>query len=94
MKKKKFSESQIITVLKEYGAGVPAVELVRKYGIGESTIYAWQAKYGDMELSELKCLRQLEDENTRLQEFLVYEQDWQIIKSSISQKLKLILYSH
>ena len=65
MKKKKFSESQIITVLKEYGAGVPAVELARKYGIVESTIYAWQTKYGDMELSELKRLRQL-DENTRL----------------------------
>ncbi|WP_081441657.1 transposase [Rickettsiella grylli] len=46
MKKKKFSESQIITVLKEYGTGVPAVELARKYGIGESTIYTWQTKYG------------------------------------------------
>ena len=66
MKKKKFSESQIITVLKGYGAGVPAAELARKYGIGESTIYTWQTKYGDMELSELKRLRQLEDENTRL----------------------------
>lgn len=87
MKKKKFSESQIITVLKEYGAGVPAVELARKYGIGESTIYTWQTKYGDMELSELKRLRQLEDENTRLKKmYATLSMDHELLKEVLEKK--------
>lgn len=53
-------------MLKEHEAGISAVNLSRKYGIGESTIYAWNSKYAGIEGSELKRLRQLEDENSRL----------------------------
>lgn len=92
MKKKKFSESQILNVLKEYAAGVSAVDLSRKYGIGESTIYAWSAKYGDMELSELKRLRQLEDENNRLKKmYATLSMDNELLKEVLEKKLNVDL---
>ena len=87
MKKKKFSESQIITVLKEYTAGVSTVELARKYGIGESTIYAWNTKYADMELSDLKRLKQLEDENNRLKRmYATLSMDHELLKEILEKK--------
>lgn len=66
MKKKRFTEVQIVNILKAYEAGTSAMELSRKHGIGESTIYAWKAKYAGMSASDLKRLRQLEEENNRL----------------------------
>jgi putative transposase len=66
MKKNRFSEGQILTVLKEGEAGVPIDELCRKYGIVHSTYYKWKAKYGGVELSELQRLKRLEEENCRL----------------------------
>jgi putative transposase len=66
MKKSRFNESQIIGILKEAAAGAKLGELVRKHGISEQTYYRWKAKYGGMEVSEARRLRQLEDENGRL----------------------------
>lgn len=70
MKKQRFTEEQIIAVLKEQEAGAKAVDLCRKHGISEATFYNWKAKYGGMEVSEAKRLKALEDENTRLKKLL------------------------
>jgi putative transposase len=66
MKKSRFNETQIIGILKEAAAGVKLGELVRKHGISEQTYYRWKAKYGGMDVSEARRLKQLEDENGRL----------------------------
>jgi putative transposase len=66
MSKKRYSEEQIIKVLKEVEAGSPVAELCRKYGISEPTVYNWKAKYGGLEVSDLRRLKVLEDENRRL----------------------------
>lgn len=88
MKKKRFKEAQILNVLKEYESGVPAVDLSRQYGIGESTIYAWHSKYAGMELSELKRLRQLEDENNRLKRmYATLSIDFELMREALSKKL-------
>jgi putative transposase len=65
MKRKRFTEEQIIGVLKEAEAGVKTGDLARRHGISEATIYNWKAKYGGMEVSEAKRLRSLEDENAK-----------------------------
>jgi putative transposase len=66
MKRKRFTEEQIIGMLKEVDAGLPVKELVRKHGISEQTYYRWKSKFGGMEVNEAKRLRGLEDENRRL----------------------------
>lgn len=70
MKRKRFTEEQIIGVLKESEAGVKTGDLARRHGISEATIYNWKAKYGGMEVSEAKRLRSLEDENAKLKRLL------------------------
>ncbi len=70
MKKQRFTEEQIIAVLKEQEAGAKASDLCRKHGISEATFYNWKAKYGGMEVSEAKRLKTLEDENARLKKLL------------------------
>ncbi|MDH1269674.1 MULTISPECIES: IS3 family transposase [Rhizobium/Agrobacterium group] len=70
MKKQRFTEEQIIGVLKEQEAGVKAADLCRKHGISEATFYHWKAKYGGMEVSEAKRLKALEDENAKLKKLL------------------------
>lgn len=70
MKRKRFTEEQIIGGLKEGEAGAKTRDLARRYGISEATIYNWKAKYGDMEVSEAKRLRSHEDENAKLKRLL------------------------
>ena len=81
MKRKRFSEEQIITILKQAEGGLPIPELIRQHGICEGTFYRWKSKYGGLELSEAKRLKQLEDENRRLKR-LVADQalDLQVLK--------------
>jgi putative transposase len=66
MRKKRFSEEQIIGVLKSAEAGMAVKEVCRQHGITETTYYRWKKKFGGMEVSDAKRLRQLEDENRRL----------------------------
>jgi putative transposase len=70
MKKSRFSEEQIIAVLKEHAAGVAVAELCRKYGISDATFYTWRKRYGGMEVSDARRLKALEEENARLKKLL------------------------
>lgn len=70
MKKSRYSEEQIIAVLKEHQAGSPVAELCRKYGISDATFYNWRSRYGGMEVSEARRLKSLEDENRKLKKLL------------------------
>ncbi len=70
MRRKRFTEEQVIGVLKEAEAGVKTGDLARRHGISEATIYNWKAKYGGLEVSEAKRLRMLEDENAKLKRLL------------------------
>ncbi len=66
MKKSRFSESQIVSILKEGDAGMKVSDLCRKHGISDATYYTWKSKYGGMEASDLKRVKELEAENAKL----------------------------
>ena len=66
MKKSKFSESQIVGILKQGDAGVPVAQILREHGISQATYYNWKAKYGGASVAELKRLKELEAENAKL----------------------------
>lgn len=70
MKRKRFSEEQIISVLREHEAGAKAGDLARKHGISEATLYNWKARYGGLDVSEARRLKVLEEENGKLKRLL------------------------
>lgn len=87
MKRKRYSEEQIIGILKEHEAGAKVQDLVRQHGISEQSFYRWKSKYGGMEVSEAKRLRELEAENSRLKKLLAEaELDKAMMKDVIAKK--------
>jgi putative transposase len=70
MKRIRFTEEQIIAVLREHDAGAKTADLARKHGVSEATLYNWKAKYGGMDVSDAKRLRSLEEENRKLKKLL------------------------
>lgn len=88
MKKSKFSEVQIVKILKEYDAGKQTKDLCREYGISAPTFYSWKQKYGGMDTQQLKELKALQDENARLKRmFADLSLDHRILKDIIEKKL-------
>jgi putative transposase len=87
MKRKRYSEEQIIRILKEADSGVPVQELIRKHGIAEGTYYRWKSKFGGMEVSDAKRLKALEEENRRLKRIVADQAlDIQVLKDINSKK--------
>ena len=85
--RKRFTEEQIIGVLREAEAGAKVADVLRKYGISEATFYNWRAKYGGMTVSEAKRLKELELENARLKRLLAEaELDKAALKDLLSRK--------
>lgn len=88
MKKTRFTESQILQILKEVESGISVIDLSRKHGISTATIYGWRSRYAGMTESDLRKLRQLEEENRRLKH--MYTQlsiDHEILKDVVAKKL-------
>ena len=87
MKSRRFTDEQIVAILKEHEAGVTAEELARIHGVSRNTIYNWKKKYGGLDVSDTKRLSQLEEENRRLKK-MVAEQllDIDALKSALSRK--------
>jgi len=87
MKKGRFTEEQIIGVLKQHEAGRKVPELAREIGVSDATIYTWKSKYGGMDVSEAQRLKGLEDENRRLKHLVAdLSLDKEILKSVIKKK--------
>ncbi len=87
MKQSKFSEGQVVHALKQAEAGVPVPELMRKYGISRATFYAWRKKYGGLDASEMRRMKELEAENKRLKALVAdLALDKQILQEVLSKK--------
>jgi putative transposase len=87
MKKSTKSEQQIVAILKEAEAGVPVVELCRQHAISQSTFYKWKAKYGGMDASALRRLKELEDENRKLKQMYAnLSLEHQVLKEIVEKK--------
>jgi len=82
MKKSRYSDSQIMAILKQAEAGVPVPELCREHGMSSATFYNWRAKYGEMDVSMMKRLKELEEENRRLKKMYAEER----LKNEIVQE--------
>jgi putative transposase len=85
MKRSKFSEEQVVYVLRQAESGMPVGDLCRQYGIAEQTFYAWKKKYAYLGVSELRRLRQLEEENSRLKRLVA---DLSLDKHMLSEALR------
>ncbi len=70
MRSSRFSEEQIVGIIQEYAAGAKVSELCRRHGMSDATFYKWKAKYGGLQVSEVKRLKELEDENGKLKKLL------------------------
>ena len=87
MKRSRFSDEQIIAIVKEQEAGMATAEVCRRHGVSGATFYKWKAKYGGLEVSEAKRLRSLEDENAKLKKLLVEAMlDIAVLKDISSKK--------
>jgi putative transposase len=87
LKKSRFTDSQIIAVLKQAEAGTPVPELCREHGISSATFYKWRSKYGGMEASMVSRMKELEEENRRLKKMYAEAQmSADIMKEALSKK--------
>ena len=87
MKRKRFTEEQIISILKENEAGISVPDLACRHGLAEGTFYTWRSKFGGMDVSDAKKLRELEAENARLKRLLAEEMlDKAALKDALSRK--------
>ena len=87
MKKSRFTESQIIGILKEAESDVPVTELCRTHGMSDATFYNWRAKYGGMDVSMMKRMKELEEENRRLKKMYAEERlKAEIIQEAMAKK--------
>jgi|TARA_B100001964_G_C13841283_1_gene425959 putative transposase len=88
MRKSRYSESQIVKALKEVEGGRNVKAICREYGISEATYYNWKSKYGGMEASDIKRLKELEEENRRLKQmYAELSLDHKVLKDIIEKKL-------
>jgi len=88
MKRSRFTETKIVSILKAAESGISVVDLCRKYGMSDATFYKWRAKYGGLEASDLKRLKALEEENLRLKRmYSELSLDHQILKDVLEKKL-------
>jgi len=88
MKRKRYSESQIIKIIKEAESGVAVTDLSRKYGFSSSAYYRWKAKYGGMDGSAMRRLKELEEENSRLKKmYAELSLEHQVLKEIVEKKL-------
>lgn len=88
MKKKIFTEAQIVSALKQYEGGREALDVCREYGISKATLYNWRKKYSGMESSHIRELKHLQDENRRLKQmYAELMLDHQLAKTIIEKKL-------
>lgn len=82
MRKSRFTDSQVMAILKQAESGVPVPELCREHGMSSATFYKWRSKYGGMDTSMMKRLKELEDENRRLKKMYAEER----LKSELRQE--------
>lgn len=86
MKRSRFSEEQIIAVLKEQEAGMPTAELCRRHGISSATFYKWKSKFGGLEVSDARRLRTLEQESSRLKKLLAEAMLDNVVSKDLASK--------
>ncbi len=87
MKKSRYSDSQIISILKQAVAGTPVTELCREHGMSDATFYKWRAKFGGMDVSMMARMKELEEENRRLKKMYAEERlKAEILNEAITKK--------
>jgi len=87
MKKSRFSDSQIIGILKQAESGIPVPQLCREHGMSSATFYKWRARYGGMDVSMMKRVKELEEENRRLKKMYAEERlKAEIVQEALAKK--------